>query len=549
MSEEAAAAFTESLEELTFNSKPIINSLTMIADEEQAHAEAIVGAIERTITSRPADKKLPVMYLLDSITKNVGGAYKKHFGRVLPDLVEHTFAVSGPKVRTSIQALVRTWPGVFPKETVSEVGERISAAAATPAGSMQLSTGPVHAGGPPPGAPTGAKRSLAAAGSAAAAGTAASKRTRGEGDATDGVDPAIAGARAEVAMLDTRIISHLRSGLPPDAQLLGFTAKACALYGSILSTNPPDGQVLSTKLLEAQRLQAQLQHALDPTGAPPPPGPSMLLPMHEGAFTGPPGMGPSSSGPHPGHPPPPPPLIPPPPPSSGPPHGMVPPPPPPGGPPGSGAPAVDVSKLLASLAKAGVLKGASAPAGAAPGVPSMPPPPPFASEDSGGPSGLPGGMQDVLHRLHGARPMQCKTCGLRFLATQREELRVHMDFHFRRNRRGTADGAPASRRWMRPLAEWVTYTYDERAEEGERTSASVFDAIESGGADKKKSAADEPKPVPVLRAPSDVSRIACTLCGEAIEMFYDDAAMEWMMRDAVPAKDDPTKFAHSACMA
>ena len=102
---------------------------------------------------------------------------------------------------------------------------------------------------------------------------------------------------------------------------------------------------------------------------------------------------------------------------------------------------------------------------------------------------------------------------------------------------------------MRPLAEWVTYTYDERAEEGERTSASVFDAIESGGADKKKSAADEPKPVPVLRAPSDVSRIACTLCGEAIEMFYDDAAMEWMMRDAVPAKDDPTKFAHSACMA
>ena len=31
------------------------------------------------------------------------------------------------------------------------------------------------------------------------------------------------------------------------------------------------------------------------------------------------------------------------------------------------------------------------------------------------------------------RPLQCKTCGLRFAETQREELREHMDGHFRKN--------------------------------------------------------------------------------------------------------------------
>ena len=164
--------------------------------------------------------------------------------------------------------------------------------------------------------------------------------------------------------------------------------------------------------------------------------------------------------------------------------------------------------MLASLAKAGVLKGTSAPAGAAAGAPPMPPPPPPFAAEEGGPSGLPAALQPVLQRLYHARPLQCKTCGLRFLGTQREALKAHMDFHFRRNRRGTAatDGAPASRRWMLPATEWVAYTYDENAEEKERAPASVFDAIEGGGADKKKSTANDAPPVPVLRAPSDGSR-------------------------------------------
>ena len=49
------------------------------------------------------------MYLLDSICKNVGGAFVTHFQRNLPEVVGATYAASGPKVRKSLEALVRTW--------------------------------------------------------------------------------------------------------------------------------------------------------------------------------------------------------------------------------------------------------------------------------------------------------------------------------------------------------------------------------------------------------------------------------------------------------
>ena len=57
-----------------------------------------------------------------------------------------------------------------------------------------------------------------------------------------------AALRAEVDLLATRIATHLRSGLPPDEQLLGFARKACGLYAQVLASNPPDGQALTQRL-------------------------------------------------------------------------------------------------------------------------------------------------------------------------------------------------------------------------------------------------------------------------------------------------------------
>ena len=62
---EAASRYAEELEELTFNSKPIITSLSMIAEEFLPVSAAIVAVIEKKIAAAAADKKLPVLYLLE----------------------------------------------------------------------------------------------------------------------------------------------------------------------------------------------------------------------------------------------------------------------------------------------------------------------------------------------------------------------------------------------------------------------------------------------------------------------------------------------------
>ncbi|RZC35983.1 hypothetical protein BDFB_008482 [Asbolus verrucosus] len=49
-SEEIKAEYTSSLADLTFNSKPLINVLTMLAEENLAHAPYIVEAIEEHLS-------------------------------------------------------------------------------------------------------------------------------------------------------------------------------------------------------------------------------------------------------------------------------------------------------------------------------------------------------------------------------------------------------------------------------------------------------------------------------------------------------------------
>ena len=49
MAEEIAAEYKTSLEDLTFNSKPVINMLTMVAEENIDYAEQIVRVIEERL--------------------------------------------------------------------------------------------------------------------------------------------------------------------------------------------------------------------------------------------------------------------------------------------------------------------------------------------------------------------------------------------------------------------------------------------------------------------------------------------------------------------
>lgn len=71
--------FRTRLKELTFNSKPIITSLSELAGQNQQWANIVVLAISDQLKMAPSDQKLPLLYLMDSILKNEGNQYPFYF--------------------------------------------------------------------------------------------------------------------------------------------------------------------------------------------------------------------------------------------------------------------------------------------------------------------------------------------------------------------------------------------------------------------------------------------------------------------------------------
>ncbi|KAI8928238.1 hypothetical protein BC831DRAFT_412011 [Entophlyctis helioformis] len=115
--------YRASLADLTFNSKPIITSLTIIAQENIACASVIAQVIADQIRLAPPKQKIPVMYLMDSILKNIGGVYKDYFAKTLVATFTTAYASVDSSDKQRMQKLAGTWksypsgplfsPGVF----------------------------------------------------------------------------------------------------------------------------------------------------------------------------------------------------------------------------------------------------------------------------------------------------------------------------------------------------------------------------------------------------------------------------------------------------
>ncbi|XP_072332643.1 pre-mRNA cleavage complex 2 protein Pcf11 isoform X3 [Scyliorhinus torazame] len=110
---DACKEYQSSLEDLTFNSKPHINNLTILAEENLKYSLEIVKLIEAQITKAPASEKLPVMYLMDSIVKNVGGSYISLFAQNLSPIFSSVFEKVDESTRKSLFKLRSTWDDMF----------------------------------------------------------------------------------------------------------------------------------------------------------------------------------------------------------------------------------------------------------------------------------------------------------------------------------------------------------------------------------------------------------------------------------------------------
>jgi len=108
--------YSEDLDGLTWNSKPIINSMTELAIEYSSDfAHVIVRCIEDKIKMVSSSQKLPLLYLLDSILKNhkENRQYNDLFQQNIVSIFAHVFhnvpQEQVGKVRTALYKLRGSW--------------------------------------------------------------------------------------------------------------------------------------------------------------------------------------------------------------------------------------------------------------------------------------------------------------------------------------------------------------------------------------------------------------------------------------------------------
>ncbi|KAL6707127.1 mRNA 3' end processing factor [Coniothyrium glycines] len=112
---EVAADFRDALQDLRLNSRPEISNLTLIAKENTEYAEAISNELQNHIRSTRPEWKLPALYVLDSIVKNVGTPYTVYIGRNLYRTFMDAYLVMDQGTRKAMEGLLRTWKQPVPE--------------------------------------------------------------------------------------------------------------------------------------------------------------------------------------------------------------------------------------------------------------------------------------------------------------------------------------------------------------------------------------------------------------------------------------------------
>ncbi|ONH66770.1 Protein PCF11 [Cyberlindnera fabianii] len=559
--EQIGEDFAVSLQDLTFNSKPIITTLTMIAQENINAAEQITTAVEQRIDKAIPTHKLFAIYLLDSICKNVGSPYSLLFGQKLFQTFTRAYLLVDDPTRKKLIDLFRTWKTartssglpVFPDEPINKIEQFLIKASTLY--QQQFSSTPQQQHFTPPPQQHQPQQQQILVNSQTLIPIidrllylTEQRRNLTPGDdkilqklqiinqlkiaiQAEQLDPqSLAGAKTQLDEM-TRQEEHLLRNTPP-IKSPALAQPVPNLNNLLQSANAPPPQPYP------QQQQQQTAPAPIPASAPLPTS-KTAPPIPQGNLLGMGNLGnlinlrPGST--------PTPPV-----------QASV------SAPPAKPTPPANLASILSTLSQKGVIKPKTA--SPKPSIPNMsllgsilqktstptsqpqtatPTPPPQTSIDTSNSNTSlssyfsqfeitakfltldPSATFTTLFITD--RPNKCGTCGKRFTntATGQVKYRSHLDWHFRVNKKLRDGSGASSRNWFLDDEEFVAFRDDE-----------VIGATDDGVKEVKK-VKKERKYVVVPSDESSEMSCVCGICKEVMKAKFDDDLGEWIWDGAV----------------
>ncbi|PIL37089.1 hypothetical protein GSI_00781 [Ganoderma sinense ZZ0214-1] len=505
------------LANLTVNSRPIIQTLSMIAQDYNRYADVVVQCIEQHLRRVPPWMKLPSFYLLDAISKNVYDPYARSFTPIVVRLFLDTYEAVDQQTRSKMEEMLLTW------RTGSPNGRELFGVVSQVAIERHIWGGE------------------------------STQSTPGGRDGGSSISQAQVLSELEFVLGQKE---RVLLASPHDELTKHHISILQQLRGMVQAGVPQR---------DLQAILTQLRALTTPSSSPPPPAPAPASYPAAPSYSQLPPI-------------PAPPIAPQPPYQSQPPYPMafeqpqqepvdltrlLPPVAPVATTSVPSAPIPDISGIFSALVRAGVVSTTGTPTGA--GTSSKPEEPSQSADPESQArqayrkaimsvkikltsSDVSKHRPRIVETLYERLPTQCKQCGSRFSddTIGKKQFEDHLDMHFRQNRKATqAVGRGHSRSWFVSLEDWISSNSVDVKGKGRADGRTVSSKVVAAEEAAKREA--ELRAMFVVVPPGDEAKpISCPICKEPLKSEFLEDDEEWVWRNAVK-KDD--RIYHATCHA